>query len=122
MLCHVFERFVQKSPIAVMVHRMLERVLGAEQLDIWYTRTAQQPYTRPLLFSTVYDSLSQVVFRITPSVHAAYQEPDEEIGASIVSVYNKLNGVTLYTSAALVHYSAPAVAPLIEHLGGSCAP
>ena len=34
----------------------------------------RRQYTRTLLFSTVYDILSQVVFRIKQSVRAAYQE------------------------------------------------
>jgi hypothetical protein len=64
MLGEVFARFVDRSPISVMVRGTLERVLGADPLDLWYERTAQKQYTRDLLFSTVYDLMSQVVFRI----------------------------------------------------------
>jgi hypothetical protein len=53
MLGEVFERFVEKSPISVMVRASLERVLGADRLDLWYERTAQKQYTRALLFSSV---------------------------------------------------------------------
>src|SRR2546427_5963178 len=60
MLGKVFDRFVEKSPISVMVRGLLERVLGAEQLDAWYARTVEKQYTRTLLFSTVYNLLSQV--------------------------------------------------------------
>ena len=56
MLGDVFERFIEKSPISVMVRATLERVLGADRLDLWYERTAEKQYTRELLFSTVYDS------------------------------------------------------------------
>lgn len=63
----VFARFVEKSPISVMVRGTLDRVLGADQLDAWFARTAQQPYTRTELVSTVSDILSQVVFRLSPS-------------------------------------------------------
>lgn len=122
MLGEVFERFVEKSPISVMVRGMLERVLGAEQLDEWYARTAEKQYTRTLLFSTVYDLLSQVVFCFKPSVHAAYQAKEEPVEASIVSVYNKLNGMEVHTSAELVRYSGSALAPLIEQLGGAREP
>lgn len=121
-LGEIFERFVEKSPISVMVRGTLERVLGAEQLDEWYARTAEKQYTRTLLFSTVYDLLSQVVFCLKPSVHAAYQEKEEEVGTSIVSVYNKLNGLEAHTSAELVRYSAGALAPLIEQLDGAREP
>ena len=102
MLGKVFARFVEKSPISVMVRGTLERVLGADQLDAWVARTAQKQSTRTLLFSTVYDVLSQVVFRIKPSVRAAYRDREDEVGASLIAVYNKLNGLETHTSAELV--------------------
>lgn len=99
MLAHVFERFVQHSPISIMVRGMIERVFGADQLDPFYERTAQKQYTRDLLFSTVYDLLSQVVFRIQPSVRAAYRAQQDDVATSVVSVYNKLKGIETHTSA-----------------------
>ena len=122
MLGKVFERFVEKSPISVMVRGTLERVLGADHLNTWFERTAQKQDTRTLLFSTVYDVLSQVVFRIKPSVRAAYRDREDEVGASLISLYNKLNGVETHTSAELVRYSAAELAPLIEQLDGARAP
>jgi IS4 transposase len=122
MLGKVFDRFVEKSPISVMVRGTLERVLGAEHLDAWFARTAQKQYTRTVLFSTVYDILSQVVFRIKPSVRAAYRDHEDQVGASLISVYNKLNGVETRTSAALVRYSAAALRPLITQLDGERSP
>lgn len=44
MLGKVFERFVEKTPISVMVRGTLERVLGADQLNTWFERTARNPY------------------------------------------------------------------------------
>ena len=122
MLGAVFARFVDRSPISVMVRCTLERVLGADPLDLWYARTAQKPYTRDLLFSTVYDLLSQVVFRIQPSGHAAYRAHAAQVGTSVVSVYNKLQEIETHTSAALVRYSARKCAPLLEHVGGAREP
>jgi hypothetical protein len=119
MLGKVFARFVEKSPISVMVRGTLERVLGADQLDAWFARTAQKQYTRTVLFSTVYDILSQVVFRIKPSVRAAYRDQEDKVGASLISLYNKLNGVETHTSAELVRYSAAVLTPLIEQLDGA---
>src|SRR5574341_1644310 len=119
MLGKVFARFVEKSPISVMVRGTLERVLGADQLDAWFARTAQKQYTRTVLFSTVYDVLSQVVFRIKPSVRAAYRDQEDKVGASLISLYNKLNGVETHTSAELVRYSAAVLTPLIEQLDGA---
>ena len=39
----VFERFVEKSPISVMVRGTLERVLGPDPLDVCSERTAKKP-------------------------------------------------------------------------------
>ncbi len=122
MLGAVFEKFVEKSPISVMVRAALERVLGADRLDLWYERTAQKQYTRDLLFSSVYDLMNQVVFCVQPSVRAAYQAHQNAVGTSLVSVYNKLNGLETHTAAELVRYSAREFAPLIKHMGGERAP
>lgn len=122
MLGEVFDRFVEKSPISVMVRGTLERVLGPDPLDLWYERTAKKQYTRELLFSTVYDLMSQVVFRLQPSVHAAYRAQEAQVGTSVVSVYNKLKEIEPHTSAQLVRYSAHQLAPVIEHLGGEREP
>jgi IS4 transposase len=122
MLGTVFERFVENSPISVMVRGTLERVFGAEPLNRWYERTAQKQYTRDLLFSTVYDLMSQVVFRIKPSLNAAYRDREVDVGTSIVSVYNKLNGLETHTAAELVRYSARELTPLIEQVGGERQP
>ena len=102
MLGKVFARFVEKSPLSVMVRGTLERVLGADQLATWFARTAQKQYTRTVWFATVYDVLSHVVFRIKPSVHAAYRDQEDKVGASLISLSNKRNGVETHTSAALV--------------------
>ncbi len=122
MLSDVFNRFVEKSPISVMVRASLERVLGADRLDFWFERTAQNQYTRDLLFSSVYDMMNQVVFCVQPSVRAAYRDQEADVGTSLVSVYNKLKGIETQTSAELVRYSAREFAPIIEHMGGERAP
>jgi len=74
------------------------------------------------LFSTVYDLMSQVVFCVQPSVRAAYRAHEADVGTSIISVYNKLNGLETHTSSALVRYSAREFAPLIASMGGERAP
>ena len=122
MLGEVFERFVEKSPISIMVRAALERVLGADRLDLWFERTTQKQYTRELLFSRVYDLMDQVVFCVQPSVRAAYQAQQDDVGASLVSVYNKLNHLETHTAAELVRYSAREFAPLVAHMGGERTP
>ena len=73
MLSPIFEKFVKKSPISIMARGMMERVLNPNQLDQWFNETAEQQYTKELMFSTVFDIMSQVVWGSRKSVHAAYQ-------------------------------------------------
>src|SRR5208283_1793248 len=46
----------------------------------------------------------------------------EDIRVSITSVYNKLNGIEVKTSAALVRYAAGEMKLIIENLGGTRPP
>ena len=118
MLGPVFEQFVKKSPISVMARGIMERVLNPQKLNKWFNLTAKQQYTKDLLFSTVFDLMSQVVCGSRPSVNAAYQACKEDIAVSITSLYNKLNGMETDTSAELVRYASSQMAPIIEKLGG----
>ncbi len=119
MLNPIFERFVEKSPVSVMARGMMEHVLNPQQLDQWFEHTAQRQYTQDLLFSSVFDIMCQVVSDSRRSVHAAYQASKEQIAVSVTSLYNKLNGIEVNTSAELVRYAAAAVSPVIEALKGT---
>ena len=120
MLNPAFDQFVKNSPVTVMARGIIERVLDPEQLNNWFDTSADQQYTRDLLFSTVFDIMSQVVRGSHSSVHAAYQANKEDISVSITSVYNKLNGMEPQISANLVRYAAKQVEPIIRRLGGTC--
>ena len=118
MLNPIFEKFVEKSPISVMARGIVERVLNPDQLNEWFDFTANEQYTKDLLFSTLFDLMSQVVLGSHKSVHSAYQASKEDISVSIASIYNKLNGIETNTSAQLVRYAVEQVEPLIKKLGG----
>ena len=119
MLSPVYKPFVEQSPISVMARAMIERALNPDQLNEWFDSTANQQYTKDLLFSSLFDIMSQVVQGSHRSVHAAYQASKEDICVSITSVYNKLNGIEIETSAQLVRYAAGQAAPIIKKLCGT---
>ena len=52
-LSPIFERFVEKSPVTVMVRAMMEVLLAPSKLDELFEQTAQTGYTKELLFSTL---------------------------------------------------------------------
>jgi len=114
----IFIPFVEKSPLSVMSRGMIERMLNPEQLNKWFDSTAKVQYTKDLLFSTLFDIMSLVVFGSYPSVHAAYQASKEDISVSIISIYNKLNGIEPEISALLVRYAVEQAEPIIKKLRG----
>ena len=118
----VLSRFAERTPLPVLARAVLERCLNPPELDAWFKQVAEAQYTRQLLFSTLFELMSQVVLRQQPSVHAAYRAAVGEIGVSVTSVYNKLNRLEVGTSAALVAYSGAQAAALIAELGGARPP
>jgi hypothetical protein len=96
----------------------MEHALPAKEIDQLFTATAEQQYSRELLFSAVVDVMAEVVCRIRPSVHAGYQADPGKFGVSIRAVYDKLAHTEPGISAALVGHAAGKLAPLIRRLGG----
>ena len=54
----------------------------------------------------LFDLTCHVVCGMRPSIHAAYTSSLEEVGVSVTAVYDKLNGIELNTTSALVKESA----------------
>jgi hypothetical protein len=119
MLSELFEAFGCCSPACVMYRAVMENVFAASELDALFRQTAVAQYERELLFSTQVDLVSLVVCRISKTVHAAYVRKRQEVGVSVRALYNKLNGVELGTSRALVQYTAGRVGELISHCRGA---
>src|SRR6266550_1369628 len=119
LLGHVFERFVEKTPFAVMARSLLERTLTPEALDGLFEEKADVQYTRELTFSSVVDLMGQVVTSAFPSVRAAYLDKSFGISVSLTSLYNKLQGIEPEVAAELVRHAARQLQPLIRELGGT---
>jgi hypothetical protein len=122
MLAEIFKPFMEKSPVSVMVRGATERLLSPGWVDRVFEETADGQYTRRLLFSGVFGLMCQVVLGHRKSIHAAYMPNMEEIGVSITSVYNKLNGISTVTSSELVRESAAQCAEIVREMGGERAP
>ncbi len=120
MLHHqVFERFVEESPVSVMVRGLLETILCPQKLDELFEKNTKTQYTKELLFSTVVEMMSTVACGIRPSIHAAYQVKASEINVSVTSVYNKLNAMETNVSNELVRETGASMEAIIRHLNGS---
>lgn len=119
---NIFKRFMKESPISVMARGLIERTFNPEQMDRWFDQHADKQYTRDLLFSTIFEIMNLVVTGSYKSVNAVYKTFKDDIPVSVKSVYNKLNGIEIETSAELVRYAAREAAAVIKELGGEQKP
>jgi IS4 transposase len=118
MLTSIFETFAEESPVTVMMRELMERVFRAERLDAIFTEHSKVQYERELLFSSLVNLLSLVVCGIHPSVNAAYKAKAETLNVNRAAIYQKLNGVEVSVSSALLRETSSELGQLIEKMGG----
>ena len=118
MLAAIFDRFIEASPVSVMLRGLLEKVFRAERIDKIFEQQAQAQYTRELLFSDLVNLLSLVVCGIHPSINAAYKAKANEINVTRNAIYAKLTGVETAVSAALLRETAGELSELVRQTGG----
>lgn len=111
-----FEKFVDGSPVCVMIRGSLEYALSEEFVDQIFANTAQRQYTRDLLFSDVVDVMGGVVCQVFPSVHAAYQKQRERFKVSRRALYGKINHVEPRVTRQLVVQTAQRLRPVVRRL------
>ena len=97
-----------------MARGAIERVLNPNQLNRWFDHTAEAQHTTQLLFSSPFDIMSLLVLGSHRSAHAAYQVLEADIGVSITSIYNQLNGIEVNPSAQLVRHAIEQLEPLVK--------
>ena len=119
MLDQVFDGFVDASPVSVMFRGTLENIFSSERLNAIFEEHAQKQISGELAFSTCAELLSLVTTRIQPSVHAAYVKHVEDVGVAVKSVYNKLQGIELAVSEALVRETAVDIKAIIEGMNAT---
>ncbi|MBD3886679.1 hypothetical protein IFO70_34025 [Phormidium tenue FACHB-886] len=116
MLSSIFDAFVKESPVSVMMRVVMEHLFRPQRINEIFETHAKVQYTRELLFSSLVNLLSLVVCGIHPSVSAAYKAKAETLNVSRGILHQKLNGVEIAVSAALVREMASELAALIGQL------
>lgn len=99
-----------------MVRGTLERVFDPEKLERVFTDNAVLQYTRELTFAQCVGLMSDVVFRIPPSVGAWYKAHQEEIPVTRQAVYDKLKHLELSTAAGLVEYAGRELGACLQQM------
>lgn len=114
----LFQRFIEAAPACVMHRALMENIFAPERLDAVFHEAAEIQYERELLFSTLVELLGQIVCRVSENVRAAYLAQCDRVVVTLTAVYEKLKGVELGTSQALVRYTAGAAGDLIDRCQG----
>ncbi len=113
----MLDLFRRKVPLSCLLYGLLERCFSAERLDRIFLEHAKEQYTREILFSTVCDLLLSVVLKIHPSVNAAHQNHPEPLGFTVSALYEKLKGVELPVSSALLRETSEDLSGILDALG-----
>ena len=114
----VLDRFIAHSPMAVAVRGTFEYALDPSSLDALFVRVAGHRDDRQRLFSTCVDRMANVVCRVKPSVHAAYQA-DDHLPVNVTAVYARLSRVPAAAGRDLVRHTADRLGPVIRAMGGA---
>jgi IS4 transposase len=112
----IMERMEQRAPMCVMLRALLENIFAAERLDRLFEKTAQLQENKTLLFSTVADIMGLVALKIQPSVHAAYQAREAEIGVTAKALYDKLQRTEPCVSQMMVRDSGGRLRDVLSKL------
>jgi IS4 transposase len=111
-----FEKFVDGSPVCVMIRGSLEYALSAEFVNEIFAQTALRQYTRDLLFSSVVDLMGGVVCQVFPSVYAGYQKQQKRFPVRRRALYGKINHVEPRVTRQLVVQTAQRLRPVVQRL------
>jgi IS4 transposase len=121
-LREMVERFAKQAPICTMIRAAMENVLAEERLNGLFEQTAERQENKELMFSTVAELMGLVACKIHPSLHAAYQAKQEQVGVTAKALYDKLQRMETGVSRAVVKDTAGRMAQIIGKMrGGPCA-
>jgi hypothetical protein len=120
MFGEILQVFAEKSPVTVMVHGLLARILNAEPIDAWFETIRDVQYTKKILFSSLLGIMLQVVCRVLRSIHVAYLNSDIE--ASRMALYAKLQNLEPNTVRELLRHRVHDSASIIKDMNATNPP
>jgi hypothetical protein len=111
----MLDRFIKKNPLAVMT-RCIAGTLLDEKVDAVFDENRCRQYDDTLKFSTVAVSMAEIALGTIENRNQAYRKYKEELQASKVAYYGKLNRTEPSISEAMVRFSADRAGDLLDKL------
>lgn len=118
----MLELFRQKTPLPCLLMGVLERCFSADRLDALFGEHAETQYSREITFSGLCALMMGVVLKVHPSVNAAHQKSQAAPAFTVSALYEKLKGVELAVSQALLRETAQDLSGILDALGAKPAP
>lgn len=114
----ILDRFSQTIPIATMTRGLVEYLFSAEHLNAIPPQVELLTYTRSIDFAHLVTLMADVVFRVHPSVRAAYRHsPEAQAVARLKSFYEKFNHLEPAVCRAFVRQMTQRCAEVVQALG-----
>lgn len=111
----VLNRFIQKNPLAVMTRTIVGSLVN-EELDKVFEQNRSRQYDDTIKFSTVAMSMAEIALGTMSNRNQAYRKYKDELQASRVAYYGKINRTELSVSEAVVRYSEEQASALLPQL------
>jgi hypothetical protein len=111
----IMDRFIEKNPLAVMT-RCIAQWLMAEKLDEVFEQNRSRQYDDTIRFSVVAISMAEIALGTVENRNQAYRKYQDQLQASAVAYYGKLNRTEPAISEAVVRYSAEQAGVLLAQL------
>jgi len=112
----VLERFIESRPLCVMTRCILGHVI-TEELDDVFAQYRRRQYQGEIKFSALAASVADVALSFCANFNQAYKSHKEELAASVVAYYGKLNRVEPSTSEGVVHFAGRKASELCRAVG-----
>jgi hypothetical protein len=112
----VLERFVALRPLCVMTRCILGHLM-TEDLDGVFAECRHRQYQGDIKFSALALSVADVALSFCANFNQAYKKHKEELAASVVAYYGKLNRVEPSISEGVVQFANRKASELQHALG-----
>lgn len=99
-------RIAKNAPITVMARAMLENILSPDKLEAISQKNVRTQRQRHITFSLIVELMLLVACQIRPKIHSAYKGWHAELPFTVDAVYDKIAGIELPVSEALVRDTA----------------
>jgi len=112
----LMERFIESRPLCVMTRCILGHVM-ADDLDDVFAQCRQRQYEGDIKFSALAVSVADVALNFCKNFNQAYKKHQEQLAASAVAYYGKLNRVEPSISEGIVQFAGRKASELNRALG-----